>query len=535
MAELTAYEQARAARIAQNRARMAELELDTLAASVAAAAAPAAKPRAPPRGLSAKRRVSSAARGAEPPRRSLRQRGVESDGAQVLSELNGRIVVDGAAAAGGGGAAAAAPPAGPDFAAPELPFISRNAGAASDAAFLRLLRGSSGGGASPGKGRGRGAGGAHSAAAALAALSLAERDVAKVLPTAATHLAFAPRADALVLAAADKHGHVGLFDVDAAARAGLCAADEGDGDGDGDGGGGEPAAAAALVRRGGATVEDAAGDDEDGEAGGYSDVFSFDVHAAYISGLAWAGAGPAAKLFTADYAGALRCLDPARGAFVLSWSDAEREYSAFDIAADGATAYLADKDGGLDVVDLRAGRRAAAGAPLHGRKVNALSLDPGGGPTLLSASTDGAVSLWDSRKLASGGKGAPKPTATAAHRQGCQGGALAPDGSCRAAVTCYDDTVRVYDKALNPISTHNHDNRTGRWVLPFRAGWAPASDGLLVGAMDRAVDVLDAATGVMVGRLRSDAMTAIPARNAAHRELPAVAAGTASGRVHIFR
>jgi hypothetical protein len=93
----------------------------------------------------------------------------------------------------------------------------------------------------------------------------------------------------------------------------------------------------------------------------------------------------------------------------------------------------------------------------------------------------------------------------------------------------------VYDKALNPISTANHDNRTGRWVLPFRAAWAPASDGLLVGAMGRSVDILDAASGAMVGRLRSDAMTAIPARNAAHRELPAVAAGTASGRVHVFR
>lgn len=40
-----------------------------------------------------------------------------------------------------------------------------------------------------------------------------------------------------------------------------------------------------------------------------------------------------------------------------------------------------------------------------------------------------------------------------------------------------------------------HDNNTGRWVLPFRACWTAAGDGVVVGNMKRFVDVFDAASG----------------------------------------
>ena len=52
---------------------------------------------------------------------------------------------------------------------------------------------------------------------------------------------------------------------------------------------------------------------------------------------------------------------------------------------------------------------------------------------------------------------------------------------------------------------------------------------------DRAVDVLDAATGRRLAALRCEAMTAIPARSCVHPALAALEAGTASGRAHVFR
>jgi hypothetical protein len=38
---------------------------------------------------------------------------------------------------------------------------------------------------------------------------------------------------------------------------------------------------------------------------------------------------------------------------------------------------------------------------------------------------------------------------------------------------------------MAPLLTIKHDNNTGRWVLPFRACWNAASDGVIVGAFWR--------------------------------------------------
>jgi len=57
-------------------------------------------------------------------------------------------------------------------------------------------------------------------------------------------------------------------------------------------------------------------------------------------------------------------------------------------------------------------------------------------------------------------------------------------GSRRIVSTSFDNTVRIWDGAdgLAPRLTIRHDNNTGRWVLPFRAVWTPAGDGVIVGA-----------------------------------------------------
>ena len=80
-----------------------------------------------------------------------------------------------------------------------------------------------------------------------------------------------------------------------------------------------------------------------------------------------------------------------------------------------------------------------------------------------------------------------------------------------------------------------HNNNTGRWIIPFRAVWAPSADGLLVGGMGRTVDVYDAARGTALAALASPHMTAIPSRIAPHPGLPVLAAATASGRINVWR
>ena len=144
------------------------------------------------------------------------------------------------------------------------------------------------------------------------------------------------------------------------------------------------------------------------------------------------------------------------------------------------------------------------------------------------------MKLWDTRKV---GKGAA-PLHSLAHGKSCQGAYFAPAGPVRVLTTSYDDTLRVWsglgggDKAQALAVKHN--NQTGRWVSPFRAVWAPAGDAFVVGSLKRGTEVYNAGSGALMAAHLSEMATAIPPRHACHPCLQAIAAGTGSGRLHIW-
>ena len=141
---------------------------------------------------------------------------------------------------------------------------------------------------------------------------------------------------------------------------------------------------------------------------------------------------------------------------------------------------------------------------------------------------------------------------TAALPKASQAAEWAPDGSGRLAVTCFDDRLRVYavagladaaaassakggvTKEATAACTIRHCTQTGRWVVPFRACWTAGGDALVCGGMKRTCEVFDAASGAPLASLADDKMTAIPSRNAVHREGSTVACATNSGRIHLF-
>ena len=55
--------------------------------------------------------------------------------------------------------------------------------------------------------------------------------------------------------------------------------------------------------------------------------------------------------------------------------------------------------------------------------------------------------------------------------------------------TSRDDTLRIWDakQDLQQLAVRKHYNNTGRWVVPFRAVWGPASDTVICGSMKRTV------------------------------------------------
>jgi|TARA_B100000513_G_scaffold185824_2_gene107191 WD40 repeat protein len=373
--------------------------------------------------------------------------------------------------------------------------LDEDVAASGDAAFLALLHAH----ASPTKPS------KHSAkhlttpqkqidASSLRDLKLRESDGAKITKRGVCHMHFQPRSDTLLLAAADKDGHVGLWHVDAAESA-----------------------------------------EDDG-------VHLLKPHYQYVSGLGWSSRRTGV-LHSCSYDGSIRELDAQRAAFSLVHSFETLELSALACAPDAL--WFATNEGAVGAVDVRAGGggAAVAHAPrrIHAGRVNCLSLCPTREHILVSSS--GAigepVSVWDVRYL-SDAKGAPKPTARLVHPKSCQGAYLAPDGSGRVLTTCYDNKLRVWSDVGAPKPHESvavrHDCHTGRWLLPLRAIWAPSGDGIICGAMDRSCKLFDANDGRLLASHKDpEILTAVPSRNAAHSSAAAIASATASGRVFVFR
>lgn len=554
---LTDYERERLERIRLNQERMKQLDLPSLAADLAPPPKPTAPPK--PRGLATKRKRLTEVL---PPRRSSRLQGEEADGGEIEAELrNGTVVVF---AGGMRSSSSTAEPPAPRARHPkdDIPFTSDNAKPANDEAFLKTLRAATNADpttaiglenppasaaatatkAAPPLRRSRGRtvepiapttekpaakkslkNDAQTSLGAgltqLSKFSLAGVDVSKVTKDAVTHLAFMPVTSNLILAAADKKGRIGLWNVDYKPTE----------DKNSDKNEKEPSDKTTAEEQPLGSVE-LPEEDEDSE---YDGMLAFRTHYEYISGLKWAGGGSAPSLMTCAYDGSVRQLDLEKGVFQLAWGDEQMEYSCFDVSSDGNIAYIGDKDGDLDIVDLRSKERVHKTFTLHDRKINTVHLDPLGGNVMATGATDTRVRLWDVRKLG------PKvdPLAEGKHNQACQAAYLAPDGSQRVVSTSFDNMVRVWDgkKDLAPIVSIKHDCQTGRWILPLRAVWSAKGDAVIVGSMKRSVHVCDAVNGKLGAQLSSEYMTAIPARNCVHPTLPVLAAGTGSGRIHIYR
>ena len=509
---LTEFERQREELIARNKARMAALNIGALAGEVAAASA---KPANGPsqRGIGSKRKKEPK-EDAGPPRRSLRGQKIAPDvtlaGGVDYERRDGTVILANGMYGGSGRSDSPPPPSRPTG---DVKLDSVNGEESADEAFISFLRDTLSGVTASSAAFREGSTlkndqGSFTSAKSIvgAKIKLTDEAVAKVTPRGVTHLDLAPYDPdgPIVAAAGDKDGNVGLWRVDYEAPGG--ADDEGDGSDDG--------------------------------------VLFYKPHGAYICHLKWGRGGLAGRLLTCAYDGAVRTLDAEKGVFTeLFVSEDEDEFSACDVTADGRSIHLSDNVGNYQVVDARSGKLTSPAVQLHEKKINTVHLEPGAERAVATSCGDQTVCVWDVRKC---GKGA-KPLSRLQHTKSCQAAYFAPNGSGELLTTCYDDLIRVWrpksGAAAGAVNDDpkaclkiKHNNQTGRWVLPFRAVWTPAGDGVVIGSMRREVELFDSSSGKLAGKY-SDAerMTAIASRYAVHPTKDIVAAGTASGRLHIYR
>lgn len=130
----------------------------------------------------------------------------------------------------------------------------------------------------------------------------------------------------------------------------------------------------------------------------------------------------------------------------------------------------------------------------------------------------------------------------------------APDGSKRLLTTSWDNVLRVYaptgasskakasgkkESTAAAAGWHEsvrvrHNCNTGQYLVPFRAQFSPAGDGIMCGALRKNFMLWDAASAACVGSYDSALLSAVPSRCAFHPCMPHIAGATGSGRVHIF-
>mmetsp|Transcript_1685 Transcript_1685/g.10337 ORF Transcript_1685/g.10337 Transcript_1685/m.10337 type:complete len:544 (+) Transcript_1685:492-2123(+) len=492
---LTDYEKEREERLRLNRERMMKLNLPSLATTLTTVAQKSANPSKHQKGVTSRSRKEKEQMEPRITRRSLRVQGVLPDGSMAngidLERRDGTVVL----ASGG------IVRHGSDYKIEEakktaeakvgnLDIESINCSADTDAAFADslekvVLAGNSG---LPAQG--------NKVELQPLNLNLQEEDVAKVVKNGAAHMCWLPSTSKFVVATGDKNGHIGLWDVDFANDA--------------------------------EKVEGSWDEAFDG-------VLLCKPHDQYISGLKWTQEGRSG-LYSCSYDGSLRLLDLEQRKFLEVYRAEADSYSAFSVNQSRQCVYLGDNRGGFTIVDLRSGKKVTSKTDLHEKKVNSVDVEPLNETYVATTSSGGAeiVSIWDSRKISKG-----KPLLVLPHSRACHSAYFSPAGTGEVLTTCFDNHLRVWEDVSRAKATLSnqiyHNNNTGRWVLPFRAIWSVDGSTILCGSMKRELEFFDAKTGSLAVSHASEYMTAIPSRSSVHPFVPVVAAGTSSGRVHIFR
>jgi len=470
---LSEYELERKARIERNEAFMASLGLGGGLAAVDEGKRKAASQR----GVSRKRAKKAPS---EPPRRSQRVQGIGADGAQLPANFREPT---------------AYVPQGAWESRPrnveDVPLLADDEDDDAAAAETAAKRGAIVAALAAKEAKkpsARTPMDARAYRASLQSFALKEADVAKVTKDRTYSLAWLPSTDKLLIAAGDKSGRVGLWDVDDADGETCCA------------------------------------------------QFS-DLHARPLTALAWRGA----QLYSGGYDSFVRRTDftegSLRSAVVADYENDDCDDLTHWCLRDDVL-WGAHKCGGLSRHDVRepAGSKKFV-ADAHGKKVAHVACRPGRAEVATS-SNDGELKLWDVRKL---GK-KPTPLAVMGHDKSIHGFDFAPDGMTACSVS-YDNTVAFWDlsKKVPTAVKVRHDNHTGRYLTPFKPVFdvhAP-SPVLVVGSMakPRAIDVVQAAAPHYLIKL-NDGMGvfhAVTSIHAVHPFVHAIAGANNSGRVSLWR
>ncbi|XP_016156289.1 PREDICTED: WD repeat-containing protein 76 [Ficedula albicollis] len=321
----------------------------------------------------------------------------------------------------------------------------------------------------------------------LSSMVLSEENVRKVVKARVCSMAIHPSQSTILVAAGDKLGHVGLWNVG-------CRAEEG--------------------------------------------AHTFIPHSFQVSCMHFSPCNPAHLLSLGS--DTLRCADVTRAVFD-EICRSEEDFSCFDFLGENAcTAIVSHWDGGVAVVDRRTpGVSPELSADLGFRRTRTVHVHPLNRHYFLAAgSLD--VCVFDVRYLKA--KGNKPLSSLPGHTKSVASAYFSPVTGSRVVTVCADDKLRVYDttslsSTVTLLSSIRHNTNTGRWLSRFRAIWDPKQEHcFLVGSMaqPRQIQVFQD-TGSLLHSYMGECLTSVCSINVVHPSQSILVGGNSSGRLHVFK
>ncbi|XP_054693467.1 WD repeat-containing protein 76 isoform X2 [Grus americana] len=322
----------------------------------------------------------------------------------------------------------------------------------------------------------------------LNSMVLSEDNVKKVVKYRVCSMAIHPSESIIFVAAGDKSGQIGLWNVNCKSEEGACV---------------------------------------------------FIPHNYPVSCLHFSPFNPA-HLLSLSY-DTLRCGDVTRAVFD-EICRSEENLSSFDFLEDNAsTAIVGHWDGDVAVVDRRTpGTSSELSADIGFKRTRTVHVHPMNKQYFIAAgSVD--VCIFDVRYLKSNRN---KPVSSLkGHTKSVASAYFSPVTGNRVVTVCADDKLRVYDttslsSTAAVLSTVRHNNNTGRWLTRFRAVWDPKQeDCFVVGSMarPRQIEVFQDTGKLLHSFYNLDCLGSVCSINVVHPSKNILVGGNSSGRLHVFK
>nr|XP_006132165.1 WD repeat-containing protein 76 [Pelodiscus sinensis] len=326
--------------------------------------------------------------------------------------------------------------------------------------------------------------------ASLSRMILSEDAVTKVVKNRIYSVAIHPSESRTLVAAGDKSGQIGLWDLNSKS--------------------------------------------EDG-------IYVFIPHSQPVSCMYFSPCNPA-HLLSLSHDGTVRCGDVTRAVFEEVYRSEENSLSSFDFLTDNTSSLVVGQwDGDVAIVDRRTpGTSSELTANVNSKTTRTVHVHPVNRQYFIAA---GAVNVgvYDTRYLKPNGN---KPILfLSGHTKSVASAYFSPITGHRVVTTCADDKLRVYDTsslsaAIPVVTAIRHNNNTGRWLTRFRAVWDPKQeDCFVVGSMarPRQIEIFQATGKLLHSFYNEDYLGSVCSINAVHPTKNILVGGNSSGRLHVFK